>query len=379
MKFGMRKPSIKKSFKARTTAKYKRKVKKALIPGYGKKGMGWVKNPKKAAYNKVYKKTTFSIWDLFKSKKELSKEVTTFSNAPQMSNSKPELTAAEIEVLNWCHKKPVSTRFPEHFWFEHGIKENSIINLINKEYIHYADPFEALDGLTIIQLKNILKTKELKISGNKRELVARIEENFSPKFLEPLIKQRVYYVSDKGVKYLHKQDKLLSTEFRTSSTKNKKDSTEIKSIISKKEREKQLLITLDSAISKKQFNTAIQTVNELCKLTNDMRYLLIAFCIDICGLTNFNFLEIYGVPKWRQNLMHKVMKETKLDLVDLEIHLRNIWKDIYPKFPISIVNSVDDAIELLNDILGGNIEEFNILISRLYSNLPDKYKADWRK
>ena len=66
MKFGVRKPSLTKSLKARTTAKYKRKVKKALIPGYGKKGMGWVKNPKKAAYNKGYKKTTFSIWDLFK-------------------------------------------------------------------------------------------------------------------------------------------------------------------------------------------------------------------------------------------------------------------------------------------------------------------------
>lgn len=66
MKFGMRKPSLAKSFKARTTAKYKRKVKKSLIPGYGKKGMGWIKNPKKAVYNKVYKKTTFSIWDLFK-------------------------------------------------------------------------------------------------------------------------------------------------------------------------------------------------------------------------------------------------------------------------------------------------------------------------
>lgn len=66
MKFGMRKPSIKKSLKARTTGKAKRKVKKALIPGYGKKGMGYVKNPKKAVYNKVYKKTTFSFWDLFK-------------------------------------------------------------------------------------------------------------------------------------------------------------------------------------------------------------------------------------------------------------------------------------------------------------------------
>lgn len=66
MKFGMRKPSLTKSLKARTTTKYKRKVKKALIPGYGKKGMGWVKDPKKAAYNKVYKKTSFSLWDLFK-------------------------------------------------------------------------------------------------------------------------------------------------------------------------------------------------------------------------------------------------------------------------------------------------------------------------
>lgn len=66
MKFGMRKPNITKSLKARTTTKYKRKVKKALIPGYGNKGMGWAKNPKKAAYNKVYKKTSFSLWDLFK-------------------------------------------------------------------------------------------------------------------------------------------------------------------------------------------------------------------------------------------------------------------------------------------------------------------------
>lgn len=66
MKFGMRTPSVKKSIKARTTAKYKRKVKKALIPGYGEKGMGWIKNPKKAAYNKVYKKTSFSLWNLFK-------------------------------------------------------------------------------------------------------------------------------------------------------------------------------------------------------------------------------------------------------------------------------------------------------------------------
>ena len=66
MKFGIRTPSLKKTLKARTTGKVKRQVKKALIPGYGKKGMGWIKNPKKAAYNKVYNKTSFSLFDLFK-------------------------------------------------------------------------------------------------------------------------------------------------------------------------------------------------------------------------------------------------------------------------------------------------------------------------
>ena len=66
MKFGLRTPSLKRSIKARTTGRLKRSVKKALVPGYGKKGTGWLKNPKKAAYNKVYNKTSIRIWDLFR-------------------------------------------------------------------------------------------------------------------------------------------------------------------------------------------------------------------------------------------------------------------------------------------------------------------------
>lgn len=66
MKIGMRKPSLKKSIKARTTGKAKRAVKSAFNPLYGQKGVGMVKKPKKAVQNKIYKKTTFSIWDLFK-------------------------------------------------------------------------------------------------------------------------------------------------------------------------------------------------------------------------------------------------------------------------------------------------------------------------
>ena len=66
MKIGMRKPSIKKSISARTTGRLKRNVKRSINPLYGKKGMGFVKNPSRSVKNAVYKRTTFSLWDLFK-------------------------------------------------------------------------------------------------------------------------------------------------------------------------------------------------------------------------------------------------------------------------------------------------------------------------
>ena len=65
MKFGFRIPSLRKSISARTTGRLNRAIKKAIIPGYGKKGMGWIMNPKKALFNKVYKKTTLGMSDIF--------------------------------------------------------------------------------------------------------------------------------------------------------------------------------------------------------------------------------------------------------------------------------------------------------------------------
>lgn len=64
MKVGVRKPSVSKRVKARTTGRVKRSVKKAVVPFYGQKGIGYVKNPKKAVYNKIYKKTTIGVDDV---------------------------------------------------------------------------------------------------------------------------------------------------------------------------------------------------------------------------------------------------------------------------------------------------------------------------
>ena len=65
MKYGVRKPSLKKSISARTKGKATRKIKKSFNPYYGTKGMGWL-HPKKKAYNATYRRTTFSVMDMIK-------------------------------------------------------------------------------------------------------------------------------------------------------------------------------------------------------------------------------------------------------------------------------------------------------------------------
>jgi len=63
MKFGIRKPSLRKSFAARTS------LKRAAQNSLGLKaprGWGWLTNPKRAAYNRVYNRTSVSIWTLLR-------------------------------------------------------------------------------------------------------------------------------------------------------------------------------------------------------------------------------------------------------------------------------------------------------------------------
>ncbi len=58
MAFGFRVPSIRKRIAARTS--WKRYVRHSLglkAP----RGMGWITNPRRAAYNRIYNRTTFGL------------------------------------------------------------------------------------------------------------------------------------------------------------------------------------------------------------------------------------------------------------------------------------------------------------------------------
>lgn len=105
MKFGFRTPSVKKSVKARTTGKIKRSVKKSVNPLYGKKGTGYITDPKKAVYNKVYNKTTFGAKDIYDA---IDFGTTNNSNSYKSSSSN------STEVSTDSKRKKVQVPIGEH-------------------------------------------------------------------------------------------------------------------------------------------------------------------------------------------------------------------------------------------------------------------------
>jgi hypothetical protein len=93
LKFGYRTPNIKKSIKARTTGKIKRKFKKTINPVYNKKGIDYITNPKKAIKNNIYHNTTIDTTKYVKkalfdnsSYKQKNKKINTNTQIKKISN-----------------------------------------------------------------------------------------------------------------------------------------------------------------------------------------------------------------------------------------------------------------------------------------------------
>ena len=70
MKIGLRKPSLRKRLAARTSAK---RFLRHSVGLKAPRGWGWVTNPRKAAYNRLYYRTTFGIGDLMTTRRSRRK------------------------------------------------------------------------------------------------------------------------------------------------------------------------------------------------------------------------------------------------------------------------------------------------------------------
>ena len=152
MKFGMRKFNIKSSLRARTTGRMKRMMKRAINPLYGKKGIGWFKNPKKALYNKIYNKTTFGIADVVNFAKnsgnESNRNIKVKKEAEFMSKQWLKIAQESAQIVN-------STKNPDVFFERFKLLIEKMENLSN--------------------IENLIKFKSKKPSQNLKEILDKKE------------------------------------------------------------------------------------------------------------------------------------------------------------------------------------------------------------
>lgn len=130
MRYGMRKPSIKKSISARTKGRATRTIKRSVNPMYGKKGMGWVNNPSKAAYNKVYNKTTFSVRELPNGKKYYTNGSEMYSENEYNSINRCSSTYKAEKTVIGCAGCLVALPFIPIFLFFGWVMLYSFINIL---------------------------------------------------------------------------------------------------------------------------------------------------------------------------------------------------------------------------------------------------------
>lgn len=128
-----------------------------------------------------------------KSNKIISNKVTNISN----------LKFNEILVLDYFKNKTTDKEAPISKLNDFGKDYKATLKkLLSMNYMQLANIYDEIKYLTIPVLKNILKIKSLKVSGNKKVLLERISDNFSKDELIEYLNKRHYILTPLGDKVL---------------------------------------------------------------------------------------------------------------------------------------------------------------------------------
>lgn len=117
-----------------------------------------------------------------------------------------KLDAVEVLFLHYVNGKTDEEALQHNFWLtEYNRESKYLLNqLINKEAIYQSDDLSVtLTKFTVPVLKDLLKRSGIKVSGNKKDLIARVKEH--EKFIDvtALDINGVYVVVDSLKTFLH--------------------------------------------------------------------------------------------------------------------------------------------------------------------------------
>ena len=122
-----------------------------------------------------------------------------------------KLIGNDILILHYIIKNSRASELNQSFWKDRYYNDNekSIQRLLEGQYIEYKeDYFISLNKLKIDELKNILRSEDLKLKGNKSELIERIIKTSSLNTYQKFIKKELV-ITPKGLELVNNTDFVL--------------------------------------------------------------------------------------------------------------------------------------------------------------------------
>lgn len=111
-----------------------------------------------------------------------------------------EISYLDAKALKFWNKKKTDFEVPPYY-SENAFGRNvvpALQRLLDAGYLELGDMEQRISLKTVPELKAILADRELKTSGNKKELVHRLLDNVDEEVLEELFPVNVYKITEKG-------------------------------------------------------------------------------------------------------------------------------------------------------------------------------------
>lgn len=120
----------------------------------------------------------------------------------RINNSDVPLTAAEMSFLQYMNGITIKSPYIPAYWvYEYNIEYPVVMTkLLQCDYLKISTPRESVPFLKIPELKDLLRKKELKLSGKKNELIDRVLAAYSDEELNDTISDDIkkYILTEKG-------------------------------------------------------------------------------------------------------------------------------------------------------------------------------------
>lgn len=124
-----------------------------------------------------------------------------------------KLIDKEIIFLKFMNNKKTKYTFSPRWEFQYDIKPIVEVAKLKKQgYLTYSSWYDNVKNATMKELKEILKEENLKVSGNKQELIEKVLGNIDVDSLEERFNEGRYILTDKGKQIIEKNKRLFMSD-----------------------------------------------------------------------------------------------------------------------------------------------------------------------